>query len=181
MSGEFLGRIIGALDAAGIPHMVVGSFASTFHGVPRATHDIDIVIDADSVMLDRLLATLPDDAYYVDHDAAREALACRTQFNVIDMATGWKADLIVRKARAYSIEELARRQPAVLLGVMTFVASAEDAILSKLEWSKLGNSERQLQDAAGIVKTRGDALDTRYIERWVDILDLRQQWERARS
>jgi len=181
MSADFLGRIVAALDTAGVPHMVVGSFASTFHGVPRATHDIDIVVDIDRMMLDRLLAALPGEIYYVDHDTAREALARRTQFNVIDMATGWKADLIVRKARPYSVEELARRQPAVLMGVATFVASAEDSILSKLEWSKLANSERQLDDAAGIVKTRRDALDTRYIERWVDALDLRSQWERVRT
>ncbi|MCX5745125.1 MAG: hypothetical protein NT062_21780 [Proteobacteria bacterium] len=36
MSADFLGRIVVALDAAEVPHMVVGSFASTFHGVPRA-------------------------------------------------------------------------------------------------------------------------------------------------
>lgn len=181
MSADFLSRVVAALHAASVPHMVVGSFASTFHGVPRATHDIDIVVDIDRMMLDRLLASLPDEIYYVDHDTAREALARRTQFNVIDMATGWKADLIIRKERPYSIEELTRRQPVVLMGVATFVASAEDAILSKLEWSKLGNSERQLQDAAGIVKTLGNALDTRYIEHWVEVLDLREQWERSRS
>ena len=181
MSADFLRRIVAALDAASVPHMVVGSFASTFHGVPRATHDIDIVVDLDRTMLDRLLAALPDEIYYVDHDTAREALARRAQFNVIDMGTGWKVDLIVRKARPYSVEELARRQPAVLMGVATFVASAEDSILSKLEWSKLANSERQLRDAAGIVKTRGDALDTHYIERWVDTLDLGEQWERVRT
>jgi hypothetical protein len=181
MSSDFLGRIVSALEAASIPHMVVGSFASTFHGVPRATHDIDIVVEADRAKLDRLLAALPDQLYYLDHDAAREALTLRSQFNVIDMATGWKADLIVRKARPYSIEELARRQPAMLMGIATFVASAEDVIISKLEWAKLGSSERQLQDAAGVVKTCAGDLDTTYIEHWVDALDLREQWALARA
>ena len=181
MSSDFLGRIVSALGAANIPHMVVGSFASTFHGVPRATHDIDIVVEADRAKLDQLLAALSDELYYLDHDAAREALTLRSQFNVIDMATGWKADLIVRKARPYSIEELARRQPAMLMGIATFVASAEDVIISKLEWAKLGSSERQLQDAAGVVKTRAGDLDTIYIEHWVDALDLREQWARARA
>jgi hypothetical protein len=55
------------------------------------------------------------DAYYVDPDTARHALRRRSQFNVIDMATGWKADLIIRKARPFSVEELARRHPVELL------------------------------------------------------------------
>lgn len=181
MSADFLGRIVSALESAKILHMVVGSFASTFHGVPRATQDIDIVVDLDRAALDRLLAVLPDDRYYVDHDTAREALSLRSQFNVIDMATGWKADLIVRKARPYSVEELSRRQPAVLMGVATFVASAEDAIISKLEWAKLASSERQLHDVSGIVKTHAGNLDTDYIERWVTALDLREQWAKARG
>lgn len=35
--GGLLQTIVAALEAARIPHMVVGSFASTAHGVPRTT------------------------------------------------------------------------------------------------------------------------------------------------
>ena len=31
-------------------------------------------------------------------------------FNVIDLATGWKVDLIIRNSRAFSQEEFTRRQ-----------------------------------------------------------------------
>jgi hypothetical protein len=55
--------------------------------------------------------------YYVDANHAREALRQRRQFNVIDAASGWKADLIVRKERAFSREEFRRRLPAKVLGV----------------------------------------------------------------
>ena len=55
------------------------------------------------------------------------------QFNVIDMATAWKADLIVRKARPFSVEEMRRRVEGDLLGAKVFVASAEDTLISKLE------------------------------------------------
>ena len=48
-----LAHIVAALDAAGIPHMVAGSFASTFHGDPRTTQDIDLVIDPTRDTLDR--------------------------------------------------------------------------------------------------------------------------------
>jgi hypothetical protein len=44
--GALLAAIGERLAAAGIPYMVTGSVASSFHGEPRATRDIDIVIEA---------------------------------------------------------------------------------------------------------------------------------------
>jgi len=105
-AGDFLARLTTKLTGAGVPHMVVGSFASSFHGVPRSSQDLDLVIDPDPTSLRRFLADLPADAYYADSDAAVDAMQTRGQFNVIDMATAWKADLIVRKARPFSVEEM---------------------------------------------------------------------------
>lgn len=180
-SSDFLRRLVTALDAAGIPHMITGSFASTHHGSPRSTQDIDVVIEPTPQALDTLLASLHDAEYYVDPDTARDALATRSQFNIIDIATGWKADLIVRKDRPFSREEFSRRQAVVLLGTSTFVASVEDAIISKLEWAKLGDSERQLRDVAGMLAVRGQALDRAYVEHWVQSFGLEDVWERARG
>jgi hypothetical protein len=75
-------------------------------------------------------------------------------FNVIDHASGWKIDFIVRKNRAFSRDEFGRRMKLALLDVPVFVASPEDTIVAKLEWSKQsGGSERQRRDVAGIVAT----------------------------
>ena len=124
-AGPFLTRLTAKLAAAGVPNMVVGSFASSFHGIPRSSQDLDLVIDPTPESLRRLLSDLPPDDYYVDTDAAFEALRRRGQFNVIDMATAWKADLIVRKARQFSVEEMHRRVEGDLLGARVFVASPE--------------------------------------------------------
>lgn len=40
-----LKRIVEALDGAGIPYFLTGSLASSLQGEPRASHDIDLVID----------------------------------------------------------------------------------------------------------------------------------------
>lgn len=178
-AGELLARFIPSLDAAGIPYMITGSFASTFHGTPRTTHDIDIVIEPTMASLDRWLAQLPTSDYYVDVDTAREALRHRAQFNVIDIATGWKIDCIVRKARPFSVEEFARREPAELMGVPVFVATAEDTIIAKLEWAKLGDSDRQRRDVEGMLGVLAAKLDYSYIERWIDELELRDEWTRV--
>jgi len=179
--GELLAGIGERLTAAGIPHMVTGSVASSFHGEPRSTRDIDIVIDPTASALEAFVRSLPADAFYVDFEAARAALAGRGQFNVIEKASVWKVDLVIRKDRPFSLVEFARRQPAELLGTATFVASAEDLVIAKLEWAKSGRSERQLRDVAAILAANGDALDHPYIKRWVAALGLGEMWSRARK
>jgi hypothetical protein len=174
--GELLAGIGARLEAAAIPYMVTGSVASSFHGEPRATRDIDIVIDPMPATLDAFVASLPADQFYVDAEAARAALAERSQFNVIEIASGWKIDLIIRKNRPFSVEELARRQPADVLGSPTFVASAEDVVIAKLEWAMAGESERQLRDVAAILAVSGEGLDHPYMERWISALGLQKPW-----
>jgi hypothetical protein len=176
-----LRAIVTTFQAIGIPYMVVGSFASTFHGEPRTTRDVDLVIDPSATQLDELLAALDPELYYVDPDVARDALRRRVMFNVIEMATAWKLDLIIRKARPFSIEELRRRETVTMLGTEVATATAEDTILAKLEWAKAGWSQRQLDDVAGILRVRGGSLDLAYLERWVGELGLDEQWRLARA
>lgn len=174
-----LSRIVEHLEQAGVLFMVAGSFASTYHGIPRTTNDIDIVIAPTEETLRSFLQRLPEQDYYVDHDAAIDALRRRTQFNVIDMETGWKVDMIVRKGRAFSQEEFRRRIEARLFDVPVYMATAEDTILSKLEWSLLGGgSERQIQDAQGVVTVKADQLDRAYLERWAAALGVEDLWRR---
>jgi hypothetical protein len=170
-------RITAALDQAGIGYMLSGSFASAHYGVPRSTQDIDLVIESTSTKLRAFVETLSGNEYYVDLDAALEAHKRQSMFNVIDLATGWKIDLIIRKSRAFSQEEFSRRQRVSLHDVPIFVASAEDVVISKLEWAKLAQSRRQIEDAAAILRVRWDALDRSYLERWVGGLDLKTEWD----
>jgi len=179
----FLVRVVAMLDAAKIPFMVAGSFASATHGMPRTTQNLDLVIDPPTAeALDAIVRAMPEDDYYVDPNTAREAFRYRSMFNVIDHASGWKVDFIIRKNRDFSREEFARRQAASILGVPVYVASPEDTIVSKLEWSRMsGGSERQRRDIAGVVATLRDQLDRAYIERWVHELSLSDEWTQAQK
>jgi hypothetical protein len=100
-------------------------------------------------------------------------------FNVIDLATGWKIDLIIRKSRAFSQEEFMRRQRVSLHDVPLFVASAEDVVISKLEWAKVAQSRRQIEDAAAILRMRWAALDHAYFAKWIAHLELEKEWDDA--
>jgi hypothetical protein len=177
-SEDVFRRVVSALDAAGVPFMLTGSFASSYHGVLRATRDIDFVIEVDAKRVRALIRSLPND-FYVDEDAALQALRDETQFNAIDPVTGWKIDFIIRKSRPFSREEFSRRQTADLDGISLAVATAEDVIVAKLEWARLGGSLRQIEDVAGIVRVRRTDLDAAYIERWVSTLGLTAEWTAA--
>ena len=127
-------RIITALDQAGIPHMLTGSFASAYHGSPRATQDIDLVIEADADRIRTLVASLPAEAYYVDLDAALTAIDAEGQFNVIDLVSGWKIDLMIRKQRPFSLEEFDRRRSVELHGTSIKVVRWVQAFELESEW-----------------------------------------------
>lgn len=174
-------RITAALRRAGISYMVTGSFASAHYGSPRSTQDIDLVIEATPAQLETLVSALPATEYYVELDAAQRAYQEQSLFNAIDLAAGWKIDFIIRKSRAFSEEEFRRRQAVPLHGVSLYMTTAEDAIISKLEWAKLGRPQRQVQDVAAILRVQWKDLDQSYLEKWIGELGLDIQWNEAKT
>lgn len=124
--------------------------------------------------------SLPIGEYYSDLDAALEAHNRESLFNVIDLATGWKIDLILRKSRDFSLEEFRRRQLVAVQGLPLFVASGQDVVIAKLEWSKLAQSQRQIEDAAVILRLRWEALDRSYLQKWISKLGLTREWKHAK-
>lgn len=177
---ELLAATIAQLERARVPYMITGSVASSYHGAPRATRDLDIVIDPDPGGINRLVGELQAAGLYVDAEAALHALDDRTQFNAVDAATGWKVDLMIRKDRPFSREEFGRRTRANLLGTAAWIVSPEDTIIAKLEWATPGGSDRQLRDVAAMLDIGGESLDLPYIDRWVADLGLHAAWSRAR-
>lgn len=92
-------RFAALLEEASVPYMLTGSFASGIHGQPRASHDIDFVIAPTLGALHKLLDLLPQDQFYVSREAALDAYARESLFNVVDMGSGWKVDFICRKSQ----------------------------------------------------------------------------------
>jgi hypothetical protein len=173
-------RISSLLERAGIPYMLTGSFASSIYGMHRGSGDIDFIIAAEEAGVGRLLDHLPQLDFYSDPGPVLDACRQRSIFNVVDHVTGLKIDFIFLKSRAFSQEEFSRRRKASVWEFPLYLATPEDVVIEKLEWEKLGNSSRQIEDAAGILKVRADELDLPYIEKWVAELGLSSEWARAR-
>jgi hypothetical protein len=173
-------------DALGIRYVVGGSFASSIYGVPRATQDVDLVADVRLAHADPIAKALTEE-FYVDADMIRDAVRRRASFNVIHLATMFKADVFVPKGDSWSNEEMARARTEELDApdgkVAVRFASPEDTLLHKLVWYKLGNeiSERQWRDVLGLLEVQGEALDQQYLDRWAPALDVVDLLARARQ
>jgi hypothetical protein len=174
-------EVTSAFDRLGIPYALGGSWASSFHGEPRSTFDADISVEPFSGLESALVASFGPD-YYVSLEAVKEAVREARTFNVINTIAGFKVDVFVRKDTAFARSVMSRRAPISVgddpaLGLV--MISAEDTILLKLEWYRLGGeiSERQWLDILGVMRVQGDRLDRGYLDRWAielgvaDLLD----------
>ncbi|MGH7320003.1 MAG: hypothetical protein ACRELA_10330, partial [Candidatus Rokuibacteriota bacterium] len=178
--------VVDALDELGVAYRLGGSVASSAHGLPRSTVDIDLVAELVPEHVAGLVARLRD-SYYIEPDAVRRAIATRSSFNVIHLATMLKVDVFVPKGRPFDREAARRAAPHPLEeapAARAFViASPEDVILAKLEWYRAGGevSERQWYDVLGVLRVKGPALDFAYLERWAAELDVGDLLRRARA
>lgn len=172
----FLGHVVRILHDSDIPYMLTGSLAAAYYGAARATQDIDVVVEVGASEIEGLVEALTHAGCYVSREAAFAALRSEGQFNAIDPERGWKLDLIVRKDRPFSREEFSRRRRGGLLGVEVSLATLEDLVLAKLEWSHMGDSELQRRDVLLLLEGRWDSLERAYIEQWVDALGLQSEW-----
>jgi hypothetical protein len=163
---EFLETIIPVLERSAASYAVVGSIASNYWGIPRFTHDLDILVVLDAARARQVVTALPE-SFYASAEAAVEAVASQSMFNVIHFDSGLKADLWVSKGDPFSQSTLKRRcRVEIITGLEAWLGSPEDVLLHKLVWNLITPSERQLADAAGIASVQAGKLDLDYLRRW---------------
>lgn len=165
------------LDRLGVPYMITGSCASSLFGEPRASHDVDLVVDLSSADVDQLIREFRAPRYLLVESAARDAVSRRFMFNVLDTEQGDKVDFWLLTADAFDQSRFARRTRQTTEGCQASFSSPEDVILAKLRWAKLsGGSEKQLTDALGVYEVQRERLDRAYLERWVKELNIEPEW-----
>jgi len=170
-------RLAHAFEDLAIRYVVGGSLASSLYGIPRATQDVDLVAELGPPHVEALTNALAGE-FYIDAGMIRDAIRRHASFNVVHLATMFKADVFIAGEDAWSREEMSRARNEAFDTpegrVAIRFASAEDTLLHKLVWYRLGDqvSERQWGDAVGVLKVQADLLDREYLERWARLLNV---------
>jgi uncharacterized nucleotidyltransferase DUF6036 len=180
---KVLSLVASLLERQRITYVLVGSFASSIHGMYRSTADIDIVADVHSNQVIPLLAALHEN-FYVDEHAVREAIDRRHSFNAIHFDSVFKVDIFIPKSDEFSRKQIERRELRKLapdVEQMVYVATAEDTILAKLRCYDSGGrvSTTQWHDVLGIIGGSSSKLDLPYLHHWAQRLNVTELLEVA--
>lgn len=161
---RFAARVARVLDALGIRYVIGGSVASSFYGEPRSTLDLDIMIEVDEPAA-RALAHALGNEFYVDADAAAEAVRHGSTFNAIHVASAMKVDFFIAESREAVRKQLDRRRRLVSGDAVLWFYAPEDVIVRKLVWFRMGGevSERQWNDVTSMLRVLRDQLDETYL------------------
>lgn len=170
---EILTIVCAELDATGVKYAVTGSVASSIHGEPVTTNDIDLCLHIDLESGMKLHNALPQ-RFYRSDEAMRDAVQRHSMWNLIDSASGVKVDLSVLSREPYYDAVLARRRKVEYErgGAAFWTVSPEDVVLMKLIWHKDSRSAKQWDNALSVVRAQGNKLEWSYLRDWADQLGL---------
>ncbi len=171
---DILVEISGLLAKHKIPYLLTGSFAVSYYGYPRSTHDIDFILEIPKesiAVILKMLAKLNKDYDYSVTDI-KDAISKSSQFSIFHLESGIKLDFWIAKNDEFEKSKFVRSKTIRIMGQKISVLSAEDLILNKLKWCKEVRSERHMRDCVGILKVQGEKLDKKYLSYWAKKLDL---------
>ena len=179
---KLLKKVLTLLDENHIDYMVTGSIVSSMQGEPRATHDVDILVNISHSTIPAFVdAFLPPD-YYISEEAISEAIQHQSMFNLLDTTEGDKVDFWILTNDLFDKSRFSRKYEEKMLGLSMKISSPEDTILMKLKWANLsGGSEKQFTDALRVYEVQFGNLDLRYIELWVSNIKVEELWKRLKK
>lgn len=168
------GELHQIFESINIPYYVSGGVASSIHGEPRSTRDLDLVIEVQPEQIDLLVVTLENAGYYCPAGAVENLKQGQERMlNITHTETIANADLYITDNSPFAISQMTRRILFNLDDIPSFwMASAEDTILQKLLWSKGNQSQKQWRDVLGILKLQAQTLDYVYLTEWAERLNL---------
>lgn len=155
--------VAAVLNQLGVRFYVGGSVASSFHGAARSTMDVDIVCKLVAENVPAFVAAFGDD-FYVSELAVRTAIQRHSCFKLFHLSTSFKVDVFISRGRLFDTSSMDRATLETLGGeppLKVRIATAEDSIISKLEWYRKTNetSERQWDDVTRLIRLLGSQAD----------------------
>ena len=176
-------RVARVLEEQHVRYVVGGSLASSISGEPRATLDVDVIVELNEDQVAAVVAALGED-FYADSDGIRQAIRENSSANLIHLETSIKVDLFMMGGSPIDGEQMDRRlrfKVAEDPDQYLFVYTPEDILLQKLRWYQMGNevSDQHWRDIMGIVVVQGEKLDVVYLRRSAQALAVSDLLQRA--
>lgn len=166
---DLLKEITYLLERSHIPYMVTGALSVIFYGRPRASHDIDFVIEAKKENIKNITRALLQlsDEFLIDIQDVENAIKENLHsFNILHLPTMLKLDFWLLKDDPFDKSRFNRRKTMRIFGQPMTFASPEDTILIKLLWYKESNIEKHLIDAAFVYQIQRKKIDEVYLKKW---------------
>jgi hypothetical protein len=177
---EATALVIDVLNAAGVPHMLVGSLATNLYGIPRSTQDADLVLELRSIPIAALVNRLPPD-FRLDPQMSFETVTGTTRYLLELPRIRFKVELFLLSDDPHDQERFNRRVRARFHERDTFVLTAEDVIISKLRWALHARRAKDEDDVRNVIAVQGPRLDWEYIHRWCERHGTRALLDRIRA
>ena len=180
---SFLKLILDTLKAAGVEYLIGGAIAEWAWGEPRATQDLDLVINLPIEAVVRFSKELEKRNMLVPADIILDAMMedrADIPLNAIHMYSGLKADLYLMRDGDALRQSAFQRRVLVDYGPpigKVYIHSAEDLILYKLMYLGLSGQPKHARDIAAILRAKKNQLEFGYIEEWVAQLGLGSVWK----
>jgi len=180
---EFLKLMLETLESAGVEYLIGGAIAEWAWGEPRATQDLDLVINLPIEAVVRFSKELEKRNMLVPADIILDAIVedrADIPLNAIHMYSGLKADLYLMRDGDALRQSAFQRRVLIDYGPpigKVYVHSPEDLILYKLMYLGLSGQPKHARDIAAILRAKKDQLDFGYIEEWVAQLGLGSVWK----
>ncbi len=181
MQGQAIAlEVIERLDQLGVPYMLVGSLSSNVHGIPRATHDADFVLQLGGCSFSKVLRHL-EPRFQSDRQLRFEGVTGTKRQILTLKETDFQVELFALTDDPFDQSRFARRCLRQFLGRDVYLQSPEDVIVQKLKWLDRADRPKDREDIASVIGVRQNTLDWDYIHHWCDLHETRPLLDEIRQ
>ena len=171
---KLLKQISSFLESSEIPYMITGAWSVIYYGRPRASHDIDFVVEINQKDINKTLNAVKklSEDFLIQADAIKEAVRNKDMFNILHLPTALKLDFWLLTEDLFDKSRFSRKRRVKILDQFMEISSPEDTILQKLRWYKEAKIEKHLVDAAFVYQVQKKNLDMEYLKKWIENLKI---------
>jgi hypothetical protein len=176
-STDLVFQVIDALEAASIPYMLVGSYSSNFFGRSRSTKDADFVLQTTDQQMVAFSSKLGPN-FKLDSQMTFESITMTSRYVISCKPSSFTIELFMLSDDAHDQLRFSRRKSVDFEGRQVFLPTAEDVVIQKIRWAKMGRRSKDVDDVKYVLAVSGPILDLAYIRHWTDVHGTRAIFEK---